>query len=131
MVYREDANTTLTPVYLFIYYYLLIICIPRVFELVPLLGHAQAQISTRCPVVPSLRPDRRFGRVNLPQICHYCTVDDKGTNYPADRMVHPSVYDTKDFHDSLMAEERKASRPDDKKVWSSSAIWSAVLALPR
>eukprot|EP00904_Undaria_pinnatifida_P010028 jgi/Undpi1/6155/HiC_scaffold_20.g08639.m1 len=60
------------------------------------------------------------------KICHYCTVDDKGTNYPADRMVHPSVYDTKDFHDSLMAEERKASRPDDKK--RSKAAAAAVAA---
>ena len=42
-------------------------------------------------------------------------MDDKGTNYPADRMVHPSVYDTKDFHDSLMMQEKLSSRAKHPK----------------
>lgn len=53
----------------------------------------------------------------LSQICHHCNVDDKGTNYPDDRMVHPSVYDTKDFHDSLMAEfRRNAKKYEESQV---------------
>lgn len=56
---------------------------------------------------------------SLLQICSYCNVDDKGTNYPEDRMVHPSVYDIKDFHETLMNDFRKAKRPEESKVSST------------
>ena len=43
-------------------------------------------------------------------------MDDKGTNFPEDRMVHPSVYDIKDFYESLEDEYRKATQPVKIKV---------------
>ncbi|CBJ27839.1 conserved unknown protein [Ectocarpus siliculosus] len=65
----------------------------------------------------------------LAQICRYCSVDDKGTNYPADRMVHPSVYDTKDFHDSLMMQEQrraKRPKPDEAKAKAAAVAQGAA-----
>ncbi|CAM9859477.1 unnamed protein product, partial [Ectocarpus fasciculatus] len=67
----------------------------------------------------------------LAQICRYCSVDDKGTNYPADRMVHPSVYDTKDFHDSLMMQEQrraKRPKPDEAKAKAAAVAQGAAAA---
>ncbi|CAB1119348.1 unnamed protein product [Ectocarpus sp. CCAP 1310/34] len=77
----------------------------------------------------------------LAQICRYCSVDDKGTNYPADRMVHPSVYDTKDFHDALMMQEQrrakrpkpdeaKANTPHLNKVAQGATVAAAAAAAP-
>ncbi|CAM9263388.1 unnamed protein product [Choristocarpus tenellus] len=52
----------------------------------------------------------------LTQICRYMDVDDKGTNYPNGSKVHPSVYDTADFHDTLMGGLRRKQKEDEAKV---------------
>lgn len=48
-------------------------------------------------------------------------------------MVHPSVYDTKDFHDSLMMQEQrraKRPKPDEAKVSIRLCFFFLGLLLP-